>query len=173
MRPLVPLVVLLATIAAPACLVPLPLDVEKTPDAGQHLRVISAKPMFGTQPLGGPLDPFAAQIDVECDNPLVAARLYAKINASCCDLNVEDNKDTIFSGYADATPVSPGTGAMNLYTIEFRQAVLPCNLNPSGKRVYIVPVLASGGFPGGPAGFRPEEGLGTIDRTHFWEVNCP
>ena len=54
----------------------------------------------------------------------------------------------------------------------FNQQVLPCATGFAGSIAYVVPVVASGGFVDGPSGIRPE-GLGEVDRSHYWTVICP
>lgn len=155
------------------CLVPIPLEAEAPTDGGQRLEVLGGTPKFGSLPVVSSLDSFNLGVDVECDSPAVAGRLYLQLNGSCCDLDVTNTKVTRFLQNADTLPVSTnrGNGTTARYTIDFRQPALPCTF-VSGSIAFIIPVLASGGFQDGPTGFRPE-GIGITDRSHYWTVICP
>ena len=73
------------------------------------------------------------------------------------------------SAKAQVAVVDPAAGS---YSLVFSQQVLPCATGFAGSIAYVVPVVASGGFTDGPSGFRPE-GLGVVDRSHYWTVICP
>lgn len=155
-----------------ACLVPIPLEQVATSDGGQILEVTGANPAFGTQRPTSGGEPFIYEVDVISDSPSVAGRLYAQLNGSCCDLDVDDRKVTYPHQSGTTMAVGAGAGATARYTINFPQVVRPCTLGFAGTVVYLVPVLASGGFQDGPNGFRPE-GNGVVDRSHYWTVICP
>lgn len=155
--------------AATGCLVPIPLDQEVPLDGGTSLKVVEAMPMFGTTTAISSTMPFNFQIDIETDNPKSAGRLYLQVNDSCCNLDVENPNVTRFRQHADAQQIEPGKPR---YKIDFSQTELPCGQGFSGTRVFLVPVITSGGFKDGPMGIRPEA-FGDVDRSHYWTINCP
>ncbi len=163
----------LALLPASGCLIPLPLEQQNSVDGGQLLVVTGAMPKFGSQVALMNTMPFSYQIDVISDSASLAGRLYLQVNGSCCDLKLDDSNVTRFKSQAQVTPLAQGN---NLYTVEFNNPVVPCSEGlPAGSTVYVVPVLASGGFSPGPnpnAGIYPD-GLGVVDRSHYWTVKCP
>ena len=154
--------------AVPACLIPLPLEQQNSVDGGQFLEVTGAMPSFGTQRALMTIMTYTYQIDVVSDSPSIAARLYLQLNGSCCDLNIDNPNVTRFDQQAQVTPLAQGN---NLYTVEFNKPVLPCAQGIPGSTTYVVPVLASGGFMPSPNPVRPD-GLGVVDRSHYWTVFC-
>jgi hypothetical protein len=151
------------------CLIPIPLEQQVSTDGGNNLLVRAAIPPFGTQRATSILEKYSYQVDVLTDSTEVAARLYLQLNGTCCDLNVDNPNVTRFNQEAQARAVDPTTGS---YSMVFNQQVLPCATGFAGSIAYVVPVVASGGFVDGPSGIRPE-GLGEVDRSHYWTVICP
>lgn len=152
------------------CLVPIPLEQQSTSDGGQLLVVTGAMPAFGTQRATTSLDKYNYQVDVLTDSSQVAGRLFIQLSGNCCDLNVDTMGGARFLQNAEAPhPIEPGS---QRYTIDFRQPLQPCLQGVSGPVGFIVPVIASGGFIDGPSGVRPE-GIGQVDRSHYWTVFCP
>jgi hypothetical protein len=151
------------------CLIPIPLEQQVTTDGGRSLQVKAAIPPFGTQRATSILEKYAYQVDVVSDSADVAARLYLQINGTCCDLNIDNPNVTRWSQQAQAQAVDSSTGS---YSMVFSQPVLPCTMVPAGAMVYVVPVIASGGFADFQMGVRPD-GLGEVDRSHYWTVICP
>lgn len=157
------------------CLVPLPLEQEAAPDGGLLLQVIDSDPKFGVQSLTKSTDQVQYQLDVLTDSPQVKGRLYVQLNGTCCDLGVDATPPTArFLLQADPRLIEMGmqTGSMDRYTIDFSQRVQPCNMSASSSLVFMVPVVATEGFADGTTGYHPE-GLGTVDRSHYWTVICP
>ncbi len=149
---------------------PVSLEREAPTDGGQILQVTGSNPVFGTQLTTGSLDTFNYQIDVMSDSPMVSGRLYVQLKGNCCDLDVDKVDTTRF--LQDTTAVNPTMNSLGRYTIDFRQTVQPCAQGVSVSIVYIVPVLATGGFVDDQSTrFRPE-GLGVVDRSHYWTVIC-
>ncbi|MBP6607935.1 MAG: hypothetical protein KA258_00010 [Deltaproteobacteria bacterium] len=151
------------------CLIPIPLEQQVTTDGGRYLQVKAAIPPFGTQRATSILEKYSYQVDVVTDSPDVAARLYVQLNGTCCDLNLDNPNITRYFQQAQVAVVDPAAGS---YSLVFSQQVLPCATGFAGSIAYVVPVVASGGFADGPVGVRPE-GLGEVDRSHYWTVICP
>ncbi len=160
---------LLSLLCSAGCLIPIPLEQQVTPETCSSLSVQSAIPPFGTQRATSILEKYSYQVDVTTDCPSVSARLYLQLNGTCCDLNVDNPNVTRFYQQAQAQAVDSTAG---IYSLVFSQQVLPCATGFAGSIAYVVPVVASGGFADGPSGFRPE-GLGEVDRSHYWTVTCP
>lgn len=161
----------LTLLPATGCLIPLPLEQQNSVDGGQLLVVTGAMPKFGSQVALMNTTAFSYQIDVVSDSPSLAGRLYLQVNGSCCDLKIGDSNVTRFRAQAQVTPLAQGS---NLYTVEFNNpVVVPCSEGlPAGSTVYVVPVLASGGFSPSSDPISPE-GIGVVDRSHYWTVKCP
>jgi hypothetical protein len=158
-----------ALLATSGCLVPQSLSEESGTDGGTLLIVKGAQPPFGTIHPTQTLDGYNFQIDVISTSPSVAGRLYAQISGDCCDLNIDDANIARFLYSGTATPL--GNDSLR-YTIDFRQTFPPCTLGFAGKMGYLIPVLATGGFRDDPKPFSPE-GIGEVDRSHYWTVICP
>lgn len=157
----------------PGCLIPLPLEQQNVVDGGQLLVVTGSMPKFGSQVALMNTTTFTYQIDVVSDSASLAGRLYVQVNGSCCDLKIDDSNVTRFRGQAQVTPLSQGN---NLYSVEFNNPVVPCSEGlPAGSTVYVVPVLASGGFipSSSPNPVINPDGIGVVDRSHYWTVKCP
>jgi len=154
---------------ASGCLIPIPLEQQANSDGGKQLSVNAAIPPFGTQRATSILEKYSYQVDVLTESVDVAARLYLQLNGTCCDLNLDNPNVTRFYQQAQAQVVDPTVGS---YSMVFSQQVLPCATGFAGSIAYVVPVVTSGGFVDGPSGFRPE-GLGEVDRSHYWTVICP
>ena len=159
----------LALLGQIGCLIPIPLEQQATTDGGRTLQVKAAIPPFGTQRATSILEISADQVDVITDSADIAARLYLQINGTCCDLNIDNPNVTRWSQQAQAQAVDSATGS---YSLVFSQPVLQCTMVPAGAIVYVVPVIASGGFSDFQMGVRPD-GLGEVDRSHYWTVICP
>jgi hypothetical protein len=149
------------------CLIPIALEQQNPSDGGELLLVKGAMPAFGTQRAMTITDAFQYRVDVATDSANVAGRLYIQLNGTCCDLNPEMAGATRFLQQALVQAASE-----NRYTVEFRQVVQPCLQGFAGSTVYIVPVIASGGFIDGPTGTKPA-GFGEVDQSHYWTVTCP
>lgn len=158
-----------ALVNTSGCLVPQSLVEESGTDGGTLLIVKGAQPPFGTIHPTQTLDGYNFQIDVISTSPAVAGRLYAQISGDCCDLNIDDANIARFLYSGTATPL--GNESLR-YTIDFRQTFPPCTLGFAGKMGYLIPVLATGGFRDDPKPFSPE-GIGEVDRSHYWTVICP
>ena len=158
-----------ALLGAGGCLVPQNLAEESGSDGGTLLIVKGSQPAFGTIRPTQTLDGYNFQIDVISTSPTVAGRLYAQLSGDCCDLNIDDVNIARFLYSGTATPL--GTDSLR-YTIDFRQTFPPCTLGFAGKMGYLIPVLATGGFRDDPKPFSPE-GIGEVDRSHYWTVICP
>lgn len=156
-------------LGAAGCLVPQSLFEESGTDGGTLLIVKGAQPPFGTIHPTQTLDGYNFQIDVISSSPNVAGRLYAQLSGDCCDLNIDDVNIARFLYSGTATPL--GNESLR-YTIDFRQTFPPCTLGFAGKMGYLIPVLATGGFRDDPKPFSPE-GIGEVDRSHYWTVICP
>ena len=151
------------------CLIPQSLSEDSPSDGGTLLIVKGASPPFGTIHPAETLDGYNFQIDVISSTPAVAARLYAQLRGDCCNLNIEDMNTARFLYSGTATAL--GSEGQR-YTIDFRQPFPPCTLGFAGKMGYLIPVLATGGFRDDLKPFSPE-GIGEVDRSHFWTVICP
>ena len=151
------------------CLVPQSLMEETGSDGGTQLIVKGAQPPFGTIRPTQTLDGYNFQIDVISSSPMVAGRLYAQLSGDCCDLNIDDVNIARFLYSGTATAL--GSESLR-YTIDFRQTFPPCTLGFAGKMGYLIPVLATGGFRDDPKPFSPD-GIGEVDRSHYWTVICP
>lgn len=160
--------VLLASLSS-GCLIPQGLTEDLPSDGGTQLIVKGASPPFGTIHPAETLDGYNFQIDVISSTPTVAARLYAQLRGDCCNLNIEDMNTArfLYSGTATALGAEG-----QRYTIDFRQPFPPCTLGFAGKMGYLIPVLATGGFRDDLKPFSPE-GIGEVDRSHYWTVICP
>lgn len=149
------------------CLVPLPLEQQTPTDGGQLLVVKGANPSFGTRAFMQQYQSDSFDIDVISESPNVAGRLYLQGNGKCCELDVTKPESTryLLDGTTEALSSNPGR-----YTIRFR-TVVPCSHFLTVSPVFLVPVIASGGFsskdPIAP------NGQGEIDDTHYWTVTCP
>lgn len=162
-------IAVLSVVGQVGCLIPIPLEQQVTTDGGLSLQVKAAIPPFGTQRATSILEKYTYQVDVVTGSADVAARLYLQINGTCCDLNIDNPNVTRWSQQAQAQAVDATTGS---YSMVFSQPVLPCTMVPAGAIVYVVPVIASGGFADFQMGVRPD-GLGEVDRSHYWTVICP
>lgn len=161
-------VLTLGLLVLPGCLVPLPLQQQNSVDGGQLLMISSAVPPFGTQVATKVTDNWKYTIDVVSDSPSLAGRLYRKVDGSCCDVDLTNPRSTRFQQQAQVTRLAPDK---NLYSVEFNNQVVPCDQDqPAGFTIFIVPVLASGGFLPDPV---EPDGIGVVDRTHYWTVRCP
>ena len=158
-----------ALLSQTGCLVPVPLSEQTPSDGGTTLIVKGAQPPFGTIRPTQARDGYNFQVDVISSSPTVVGRLYAQISGDCCDLNIDDFNVARFLYSGDATPL--GTDGLR-YTIDFRQTFPPCTLGFAGKMGYLIPVLATGGFRDDPKPFSPD-GIGEVDRSHYWTVICP
>jgi hypothetical protein len=150
--------------ACAGCLIPLPLEQEHLPDAGEMLVVKGAQPAFGTLRPDIPQRAYQLGIDVVTENPNVAGRLYQQVNGTCCEIDLTKTDATFFLGNSSTSATSsPGRYSVNFST------VLPCQ----GQKgiIYLIPVIASNGFRNNMA-IEPD-GLGEIDRTHYWTIFCP
>lgn len=154
---------LCALVAGAGCLIPLPLEQESQPDAGDTLAIKGAQPKLGTIPLMSSSAVFELIVDVATENPAVKGLLYKQINGTCCELEPDNPLVTAFidEGKTDATS-DPGR-----WTITF--TVQPCSQSTL-KTIYLVPVIASGGIV-----LQGDEFIakGEVDRTHYWTVICP
>lgn len=159
---------LLSTLGA-GCLIPQSLTEDVPSDGGTLLIVKGSSPPFGTIHPAETLDGYNFQIDVISSTPNVAARLYAQLRGDCCNLNIEDMNTARFLYTGTATALGTESGR---YTIDFRQPFPPCTLGFAGKMGYLIPVLATGGFRDDLKPFSPE-GIGEVDRSHYWTVICP
>ncbi len=158
---------LLTLVATAGCLVPIPLAQQFQSDGGTGLVVERAFPPFGTLNAMPRTTPFAFQLYVKSDSPALAGRLCVQVNENCCMLNPPDTT----SCQDDATVTQVGDPGSGEYELAFQQYP-PCILAPGNvPRVYVVPVVATGGFAP-TVGFIGAEGLGTVDATHYWTVNC-
>ena len=169
MKRWVPIVGLLLLPAEAGCLIPIPLEQQVSTESCKNLMVKSAIPPFGTQWTNKRLETYSFQVDVLTDCTKVAARLYLQLNGTCCDLNLDDPNVTRFDQEAHVQLVDPTAGS---YSLVFNQRVLPCATGFPGMPVYVVPVVASGGFVDGAMGVYPE-GFGEVDHGHYWTVICP
>lgn len=147
------------------CIVPLPLEQQRQVDGGQTLIVKGARDPFGTLRAPNPTFGYTFDIDVVTDSPDVLGRLYALGSGKCCDIDVSKTDVTRYlqTGATTATE-TPGR-----YTISFA-TVLPCAQGFTVNPVFLIPVIASGGFVSMPPYL---EGRGEVDATHYWTVTCP
>ena len=162
-------VLTLGLLVLPGCLVPLPLEQQNSVDGGQLLMVTDGRPPFGTQPVLKLTDASTYKINVISDSPSLAARLYRKVDGTCCDLDLSKGDSTRFLLQAQVTRPAPDK---NNYTVDFNNPVVLCDQTPAGSTIFIVPVLASGGFIPDPNSTQPD-GIGVVDRSHYWTVHCP
>ena len=147
---------------------PLPLQQQNSADGGQLLIVTSAEPQFGTQLAPSLTYASTYRIDVISDSPSVAGRLYRQVDGTCCELDITKSGQTRFLQQAQVTRVAPDK---NLYSVDFNNPVVLCDQGlPAGSTIFIVPVVASGGFIPSPV---LPDGMGMVDRTHYWTVRCP
>jgi len=160
------LVLMLASALAPACLVPLPLEQQNPTDGGQLLVIKGADPPFGFMKVLTATDTITFSIDIQTDSSALYGRLYLQVDQTCCKLNVSDQRVTRF--VRDASDVLPGTPGGPLH-MSFG-LVVPC-YQPAPPVVYLVPVIATGPFAGGPT--ESLDAQGTVDMNHFWVVGCP
>lgn len=145
------------------CLIPLPLEQEAQPDAGETVVIKGAQPKLGTIPVTGSSMLFTLSVDVATDSSMVKGLLYQQVNGTCCELEPDNLSVTRFIDEGKTEPTSdPGR-----WTISF--VVQPCSLFTL-KTVYLVPVIASGGFVLQGDQFLAK---GEVDRTHYWTVICP
>lgn len=158
---LVPLVSLLS-----GCIVPLPLEQQRQADGGQTLVVKGAQDPFGTLIAPNPTYSFTLNIDVVTDSPDVVGRLYALGSGKCCDIDVSKTDVTRLL----QTGATSATETAGRYTISF-QTVLPCAQGFTVRPVFLVPVIASGGFVNKDSS--SPEARGEVDATHYWTVTCP
>lgn len=157
---------LCALVVGAGCLIPLPLEQEGQPDAGEMLLIKGAQPKpFGTFSVMLEGEKFSLDVDVATESPTVAGQLYRQVNGTCCELDPMSTSVTNFLGGGTTNPTSdPGR-----WTISF--PVQPCGQN-APKTVYLVPVIASGGFF---YDMQRNEFIarGEVDRSHYWTVTCP
>ena len=146
------------------CIVPLPLEQQRQVDGGQTLVVKGATDPFGTLRAMNPTTAFSPVIDLVADNSDVVGRLYALGSGSCCELDTSrtDVLRLLGQGMTSET-ATPGR-----YTINF-QPVFPCAQGFTVNPVFLVLVVASGGFVDA---FKPQA-LGEVDANHYWTVTCP
>ena len=158
-----PLTALLAT----GCLVPLGLEQQNPSDGGLALYVESASPPFGTLAAMKRTEGITFSMRVRSDSDRLAGRLCVQINQTCCQL--EPDKPSVTRYLFDANVVP--TGDPDSYNVTF-QFFAPCGQDAVVPRVYVVPVLATGGFET-TSGSLSVNGFGTIDKNHYWSVLCP
>ena len=149
------------------CLVPLPLSADNSVDGGSLLVVTDrTMPPFGTQVAMGGNAKFDYTLDVQTDNQTLDARLYAQVDGNCCELDVMNSqkihilRDEPFM----LTEVDPGH-----FRIRFID-VRPCQSVPPKATAYVIPVVATGGFVGDSS--EPPEAVGTLNKNHYWSVQC-
>jgi hypothetical protein len=106
------------------------------------------------------------------DKSQLSGRLFLQLNGTCCNLDVDSGAARFLQIAETSSIVDSSTNGASRYTIDFRQPVQPCNQGISATIVYVVPVVASGGFKDGPRGVSPD-GVGLVDRNHYWTVICP
>lgn len=147
------------------CIVPLPLEQQRQVDGGQTLVVKGAQAPFGTLRAMNPTSVFNLNIDVVTDSPDVVGRLYALGSGQCCDIDFTKPDVTRYM----QTGATSATETSGRYTISF-QTVAPCAQGFTVNPVFLIPVIASGGFTTTTAA---PEGRGEVDATHYWTVTCP
>lgn len=148
------------------CLVPLPLE-QQNPGGGSVLMVRGAMPPFGVMRAIRQTDAIPFSVEVETDSPGLAARLYMQLTDGCCNLTINNPSATQY--LRDATEITPL--GMGQFRVSFG-SVVPCYPKElSGATAYLVPVITTGHFLGGPTESVDTDGL--TDRTHFWGVRCP
>ncbi|MCS6912917.1 MAG: hypothetical protein RMK29_05095 [Myxococcales bacterium] len=152
--------------AATGCLVPLPLSGDNPVDGGRWLMITDAIPPFGTQLAIRQDVDFDYTLDLRTDSAAVAGRLYVHVNGDCCELEVTNPQKVHFLQEAVMiTAVEPGRFRMSWMDVR------PCYHVPPRAVAYVVPVVASGGFVGGPT--EKLEAVGLLDKHHYWSVHCP
>lgn len=156
------------------CILPAALQ-QEVPDGGLLLEVVSSEPSFGPLKAVNPSQTYKdIRIDVFSDSSAVAGRLFIQKNGLCCDLDNPDHAVIEHNQNADTMKLESDIGPYPHYTLVFRQPVQPCGAVPPTKVAYLIPVIASQGFSDqqGDA-VSASTGLGFVDKTHFWSVQCP